>query len=270
MKEFEKFFENIKKIVEKNIYPDYMKKRKRSIIVFSDFEFFKSVNRNFEISFFNHDIPNKKVIEIFLSKPYNIILGDKDFFKKLYPLEVFFKYRTDIVVPFFVDDFDEINLYRSAFNSFVYPENPYIKRFYVMDYKNNCFVKKGFLKNVEQFDNLFFYHNENFKMYFLKKGEDDKFEIFSYPFYSFEKFIIFEMKNSKRYAYPLKCFEKFLEKNIEGVLNVRSIGDKKLEIFFYKGTQKAIEKSVKVELKKFFEEKNLIEKDFDIEVKKFF
>lgn len=270
MKEFKKFFENIKKIIEKNIYPDYMRKRKRSVIVFGDFEDFKRINKNFEISFFNDDIPNKKIIDIFLSKPYNIILGDKEFFQRLYPLEVFFRYRTDIVVPFFTDDIDEISLYRSAFNSFVYPENPYVERFYFLDYKGNCFVEKGFLKNLETFRNLYLYQDEHFKMFFLKKGENERFEIFSYPFYSIEKFLVFESKNVQKYAYPLKCFERFLERSVDGVFNVKLIDDKKLEINFYKGTEERIEKSIKYELKKFFDERNLVEKFFDYEIKKVF
>lgn len=270
MKEFEKFFENIKKIIEKNVYPDYMKKRKRSVIVFSDFEDFKRVNKNFEINFFDEKIPNKKIVEIFLSKPYNIILGDREFFKRLSPLEVFFKYRTDIVIPFFVDDIDEISLYRSAFNSFVYPENPYVERFYFMDYKGNCFIKKDFLKNLETFINLYVYQDERFKMYFLKKGEYDRFEIFSFPYYSLERFTIFETRSAKKYAYPVMCFEKFLEKNVEGVFNVKLSGDKKLEISFYRGTEEKIEKSVKENLKRFFIEKDLFEKGFDYEVKKIF
>ncbi|MEO0288111.1 MAG: hypothetical protein ABIN00_00495 [candidate division WOR-3 bacterium] len=270
MKDFEKFFENIKKIIEKNVYPDYMRKRKRSVIVFSDFEYFKRINNNFEISFFNEKTPNKKIVEIFVSKPYNIILGDKEFFKRLSPLEVFFRYRTDIVIPFLVDDIDEISFYRSAFNSFVYPENPYVERFFFMDYKGNCFVRKGFLKNLETFLNLYSYQDNDFKMFFLKKGECNGFEIFSYPYYSFEKFAIFETKGAEKYAYPIRCFEIFLEKNAEGVFNVKLIGDKKLEIFFYKGNKEKIEESIKAGLKKFFGEKNLVEKFFDYEVKKLF
>ncbi|MEO0304210.1 MAG: hypothetical protein ABIM64_03005 [candidate division WOR-3 bacterium] len=270
MKEFEKFFENIKKIIEKNVYPGYMRKRKRSVIVFSDFEYYKKVNKNFEINFFDEKIPNKKIIDIFVSKPYNIILGDREFFKRLSPLEVFFKYRTDIVVPFLVDDIEEISFYRSAFNSYVYPENPYIERFYFMDYKGNCFVKKGFLKNLETFLNLYSYQDNDFKMFFIKKGECDRFEIFSYPYYSFDKFTIFETKSAKKYAYPVRCFEIFLEKNVEGVFNVKLIDDKNLKISFYKGTEEKIQESMKVKLKKFFWEKNLLEKNFDYEIKKVF
>lgn len=270
MKEFNFFLENVKSIIERNIFPPYMRNRKRSVIVFDDFEGFEKVNKNFEISFFKKDLQNKKVLEIFLSKPYNIILGDREFFKRVYTLEVFFKYRTDIVVPFLLDDFDEMSLYRSTFNSYVYPENPYIKRFYVMDYKGNSFVRKGLLKNVENFDNLYIYNEGDYKLYFCKKGENESFEIFTYPFYSFENFLIFKRMDLKNFAFPKRCFEMIFEKNVDGVLNVNLLNENNLLVTFYKNDSKKIESQMKEIIKKFFVDKRLEEKNFSFEMKKLF
>jgi|GEM_PF-4292146 len=270
MKEFKFFLENIKSIIEKNIFPPYMNKRKRSVIVFDDYEGFEKVNKNFEISFFKKDLQNKRILDIFLSKPYNIILGEREFFKRVYPLEVFFKYRTDMVVPFLLDDFDEISLYRSTFNSYVYPENPYIKRFYIMDFKGDCFIKKGFIKKVENFDNLYIYDEGDYKLYFCKKGENEKFEIFTFPFYSFEKFLIFKKTDLKNFAFPKRSFELMVEKNVDGVLNVNLLDDRNLSVTFYKSDVKKIKSKIEEMIKKFFVDNKLEEKNFSIEMKKLF
>lgn len=266
MVDFDLFKKSLTDILTKNIYPSFLKKK--SVIVFERYEDREVYGKNFHIEFFNENLLNTKIVEIFLSKHYNIICGSKNFFDRFYHLEVFFKYRTDIVMPFLSDDIDKNYIYKSYFNSFVYPENPYIERFYIMDQFSNTYIDKGILKNYKDFENLFFYRDNGFEMFFMKKGENKNFEIFTMPFYSIDKFLVFKKNDSLKFAYPKKCFERYIQKNCDGILNVSLEDENIILLDFYKNKKEYLQKEVKSLLEKFFEINSLRKKEFELNFKK--